>query len=231
MAYGQQYYGSRFEPGFFCAMCYFTSPPTIEQFKWPPEPHQRNPWLGPLICPPPTPTRRAAESRMGGTLATRRSERGGEVGSSKGRRQPGTRREGRILCASSLGCAPGAILAWVLGLRGFAAVSVLQLGLSVNYWRRPEWGLRRNLDIGCALLLALAVFSHWSSEAQCAYSSAARLGYTACFLTWSRATSAWAAERPSWVWWHACFHALIGSVNLVLAWGCGLRLRGVARVQ
>ena len=164
---------------------------------------------------------------MGGTLATRRSERGGAVGSSKGRRPPGTQREGRILCASSLGCAPGAVLAWVLGLRGFAAVSLLQVGLSVNYWRRPEWGLRRNLDIGCALLLALAVFFHWSSEAQCAYSSAARLGYTACFLAWCRATSAWAAERPSWGWWHACFHALIGSVNLVLAWGCGLRLSGV----
>ena len=161
---------------------------------------------------------------MGGSLTTRRSDGGGEVGSSKGRRPPGTHREGRILCASSLGCAPGAILAWVGGLRSFAAVSLLQVGLSVNYWRRPEWGLRRNLDIGCALLLTLAVMLHWSSEAQCAYTAAVRLGYTACFLMWARATTAWAAERPSWVWWHACFHALIGSVNLVLAWGCGLRL-------
>jgi hypothetical protein len=159
---------------------------------------------------------------MGGSLATRRSD-----GSPKGRRPPGTHREGRILCASSLGCAPGAILAWVLGLRSFAAVSLVQVGLSVNYWRRPEWGLRRNLDIGCALLLALAVMLHWSSEAQCAYSAAVRLGYTACFLMWARATTAWAAERPSWVWWHACFHALIGSANLVLAWGCGLRLSGI----
>ena len=221
MAYGQQYYGSRFERGVFLSNVLLEFLRAQMKTRWP---------VGTADLPSPEQLRE--RPRVGQDAASVRwaapRDASGERGERSGAKGSGrTPTEGRILCASSLGCAPGAVLAWVLGLRGFAAVSLLQVGLSVNYWRRPEWGLRRNLDIGCALLLALAVFFHWSSEAKCAYSSAARLGYTACFLAWCRATSAWAAERPSWVWWHACFHALIGSVNLVLACGCGLRLSGV----
>ena len=142
--------------------------------------------------------------------------------SSKDSRPPATQREGCILCASSLCCAPGAIVAWVGGLRIFATISILQVGLSVNFWRRPEWGWRRTLDIACALLLTVAVMGHWSSREQCAFSGAVRLGYTACFLLWSRATTSWMAKRATWVWWHASFHALLGVMNLVLVWGFGL---------
>eukprot|EP00966_Prymnesium_polylepis_P309482 7150957-Prymnesium_polylepis.2 len=63
-------------------------------------------------------------------------------------RPPATAAEGRILCATSvLFASPNVIYAWLCGERELALLALVQLVLSVNFWRAPEWGLRRILDI------------------------------------------------------------------------------------
>lgn len=132
-------------------------------------------------------------------------------------RPPATMREGRLLCASSALSAPGAVIAWACGVRVFAAVSLLQVVLSVNYWRRPEWGVRRDLDVCCALLLSVAVLGHWCSK--CATATPIRLCYSAAFLLWGNACREWGLKRATWVLWHVAFHTVLAGTNLVLVHG------------
>ena len=89
---------------------------------------------------------------------------------------------------------------------------------SVNYWRRPEYGLRRTLDIGVAnLAWCYSVYRVLSSTTCSAYERAAVLGlYTCAAAIWLQAVRLWTRRRESWLLWHVAFHSVVSCGNLAL---------------
>lgn len=132
-------------------------------------------------------------------------------------RPPATPREGRILCVSSLLATPAVAASWFNGATNLAWLIVLQMLLSVNYWRRPEWGARRSADIGTALAISFLVANHWSVA--CRWCSAVRVLYFCCFCIWANACRLWSVPSPMWVWWHATFHLTMGVTGSIMAMG------------
>ncbi len=136
-------------------------------------------------------------------------------------RPPGTLREGRILCSSSLilgGLC--ALVAWTLEQHALSAVSIVQLSLSINFWRQPAYGWRRTLDIGSAMVFSIASCC-MSFGCPAPYRTAAPLLYMAACATFLNAARSWLRHR-SWVWWHVAFHCVATLGNLTLY--VGLRL-------
>ena len=136
-------------------------------------------------------------------------------------RPPATPEEGAILCYSTLLATPAAAASWFYGATGLAGLIVLQMLLSVNYWRKPEWGARRNADCGTAVIISVLVANHWSVA--CQWGTAVRCMYFACFCIWCNAIRLWFSS-PAWVWWHATFHLMMGTTGTVMAIGLAGRL-------
>lgn len=131
-------------------------------------------------------------------------------------RPPATPQEGAILCVSTLLATPAAAASCFHGATGLAGLVVLQMVLSINYWRKPEWGPRRNADIGAAFFISMLVAYHWSAE--CRWCTAVRLMYFSCFCIWCNAVRLWFSS-PAWVWWHATFHLMMGITGTIMAIG------------
>ena len=104
-------------------------------------------------------------------------------------RAPPSIDEGRVLCGSTVVSMLASI---IVGLRcghAWLASSALCVGLaSFNYWRKPEWGLRRDVDItGAATFLSLHVFLAFRPE-----------NHDAVVATYAVAMSFFAIATTSW---------------------------------
>ena len=71
-------------------------------------------------------------------------------------------RSARILLLTSLLTVPSCVLSAHLSLYDCFATSFSVLFFSVNYWRRPTYGLRRNLDIINTLICLM--YQLWASR-------------------------------------------------------------------
>ena len=124
-----------------------------------------------------------------------------------------TKRESRLLVASSLQALVSVLAAVACGELLLAAVGLVVMSASVNFWRAPERGWRRTADFVCASLAA-AVFL-WASLGSSLQGLFLAL-LTASVALFASATWLWSLGRAEWVYAHVAFHALSTVSTIVL---------------
>jgi hypothetical protein len=117
----------------------------------------------------------------------------------------------RLLLASSLALVAAARLALAEGAPRTAAAVGASAAASLNYWRAPGAGWRRNLDCACAsvaVAFGLLVGQALSGALNAAY-WAGLLGFVVCFRASVRLSTV--AGNVVWAKWHAAGHACISA--------------------
>ena len=118
------------------------------------------------------------------------------------------------------------------GRRDCAALSVLVLATSLNYWRRPTHGPRRHVDMAAAAgsliyqVAAVAPFSHCPIAAG-AYLASVAAG-AGCYAR-ARLLSRRHGDRDSSSWWHVGLHLCGNAGNVLLYDAVGRNLVGWRR--
>ncbi|EOD15750.1 hypothetical protein EMIHUDRAFT_103249 [Emiliania huxleyi CCMP1516] len=118
------------------------------------------------------------------------------------------------------------------GRRDCAALSVLMLATSLNYWRRPTHGPRRTVDMAAAAgsliyqVAAVAPFSHCPIAAG-AYLASVAAG-AGCYAR-ARLLSRRHGDRDSSSWWHVGLHLCGNAGNVLLYDAVGRNLVGWRR--
>ena len=159
-------------------------------------------------------TKSPARSARAGTT---RSARAGTTRSARAAKRPTTpvvsASDGAILCASSFQAFACAVAALIAGHTALSALAVVTFLLSLNFWSKPEYGARRNLDFLCACS-ALIISLHQTS--QCRRPLPILSLYAAACGLWLVAAWRWSRADRRWVWWHVSFHACSTAANLLL---------------
>jgi hypothetical protein len=126
-----------------------------------------------------------------------------------------TRRESRILVLTSCSGFISVLIAvfvfreyWLGGLACIVTVN------SINFWRDPVLGCRRNVDFACAntgaLLMGCSSFyCHFQLVWACLMVGIA----LPLFVV---AGKMWIGRDKRWVWCHLCFHVLCGFTNYLM---------------
>ena len=121
--------------------------------------------------------------------------------------------DGATLCASSFQALACAVAALIAGHTALSALAVVTFLLSLNFWSKPEYGIRRNADFLCACS-ALIISLHQTS--QCRRPLPILSLYAAACGLWLVAAWRWSGADRRWVWWHVSFHACSTAANLLL---------------
>jgi hypothetical protein len=123
--------------------------------------------------------------------------------------------EGRVLCCTTvIATLASTMTAMSCGHTWLACSAVCTGTLSINYWRKPAWGLRRDADLTAAFtFMSVHVFlcSFWCEQ---------RASVIACYAVgtsfFAVATTTWAWQWSYWHWAHATFHLTATLGNCLL---------------
>ena len=130
----------------------------------------------------------------------------------------------RVYCTSML-AAVSALVAFSVGRYDFTALAVLVFVNSINYWRHPVPGWRRNLDMlsaaGACWYQMVASFDlhsqfyfigYWVTLAMAVFCYQMARRHGRVYLDFDRASR-----------WHMGLHVLANMSNLLLYYGFGLQ--------
>ena len=126
-----------------------------------------------------------------------------------------TPHESTVLCVSSLQAGLPSALAWYHGELAFALVGFMVMVCSINFWRRPLAGWRRDMDLVVAKVgAACQIYSSFfrPQQSQIVFLALALIG----LLLYLRAALLWNEGKRCWVGVHFVFHSCFALANLAL---------------
>jgi hypothetical protein len=124
--------------------------------------------------------------------------------------------ESRWLVLSSLSIFPQAYISLCRHHYNQSLLVLLTLFLSINYWREPKMGIRRNLDLLFSKLLCLYYFYQGVKNIRSGIGLVCYPNALLIMYSYHSSNNLYYAYRSYWLYWHIAFHLLCGIQGYII---------------